>query len=133
MNISGVGSSTPGNALVTQPGMAFLVDGVYLANSISLDQTLFDIDRVEVLRGPQGSLYGQSSTGGVINLVIDAALDPREMQALVLVAAGACAGARPGRGRDRHRRPHHRRSRPMGGLPLAARASPGAGVRLPAR
>ena len=69
VNIRGVGSSTPENALVTQPGVAFFMDGVYLANSISLDQTLFDIDRVEVLRGPQGSLYGQSSTGGVINLV----------------------------------------------------------------
>ncbi|WP_428374310.1 TonB-dependent receptor [Lichenicoccus sp.] len=69
VNIRGVGSSTPENALTTQPGVAFFVDGVYLANSISLDQTFFDIDRVEVLRGPQGSLYGQSSTGGVINLV----------------------------------------------------------------
>ena len=69
VNIRGVGSSTPENALVTQPGVAFFIDGVYLANSISLDQTLFDIDRIEVLRGPQGSLYGQSSTGGVINLV----------------------------------------------------------------
>ena len=69
INIRGVGSSTPENALTTQPGVAFFVDGVYLANSISLDQTLFDIDHVEVLRGPQGSLYGQSSTGGVINLV----------------------------------------------------------------
>ncbi len=69
VNIRGVGSSTPENALVTQPGVAFFIDGVYLANSISLDQTLFDINRIEVLRGPQGSLYGQSSTGGVINLV----------------------------------------------------------------
>ena len=69
VNIRGVGSATPENAPTTQSGVAFFEDGVYIANSISLDQTLFDIDRVEVLRGPQGSLYGQSSTGGVISLV----------------------------------------------------------------
>ncbi len=69
VNIRGVGSSTPENALVSQPGVSFFEDGVYIANSIALDQALFDVDRVEVLRGPQGSLYGQSSTGGVINLV----------------------------------------------------------------
>ncbi len=69
VNIRGVGSSTPENALVAQPGVSFFEDGVYIANSIALDQALFDVDRVEVLRGPQGSLYGQSSTGGVINLV----------------------------------------------------------------
>ena len=69
VNIRGVGSSTPENAVVAQPGVSFFEDGVYIANSISLDQALFDVDRVEVLRGPQGSLYGQSSTGGVINLV----------------------------------------------------------------
>ena len=69
INIRGVGSSTPENALTTQPGVSFFEDGVYLANSISLDQALFDVNRVEVLRGPQGSLYGQSSTGGVINIV----------------------------------------------------------------
>ncbi len=69
INIRGVGSATPENALVTQPGVSQFIDGVYIANTISLDQTLFDLDRIEVLRGPQGTLYGQSSTGGVINLV----------------------------------------------------------------
>ncbi len=69
VDIRGVGSATPENALVTQPGVSLFVDGVYIANTISLDQTLFDLDRIEVLRGPQGTLYGQSSTGGVINLV----------------------------------------------------------------
>ena len=69
VTIRGVGSATPENSLTSTPGVSEFIDGVYIANTISLDQTLFDIDRVEVLRGPQGSLYGQSSIGGAINLV----------------------------------------------------------------
>ena len=69
VTIRGVGSETPENSFSTQPGVALHIDGVYIANSISLDQSLFDLDHIEVLRGPQGTLYGQSSTGGTINLV----------------------------------------------------------------
>jgi iron complex outermembrane receptor protein len=68
VSIRGVGSETPENALVTVPGVSLFVDGVYVANTISLDESLFDIDRIEVLRGPQGALYGQGSIGGAINL-----------------------------------------------------------------
>ena len=67
--IRGVGSATPENGPVTTPGVSEFVDGVYIANTISLDQTLFDVDRIEVLRGPQGDLYGESSIGGAINIV----------------------------------------------------------------
>ena len=67
--IRGVGLETPENSLTTSPGVALIIDGAYIANSISLDQTLFDIDHVEVLRGPQGALYGESATGGAIILV----------------------------------------------------------------
>ncbi|MFS3135495.1 TonB-dependent receptor [Gluconacetobacter sacchari] len=66
VTIRGVGSQTPENALVAQSGVALYTDGVFIANTISLDQTLFDVDQVEVLRGPQGALYGQSSTGGAL-------------------------------------------------------------------
>jgi iron complex outermembrane receptor protein len=69
VSIRGVGLETPENSLTTVPGVSLFIDGVYIANSISLDQTLFDLDRVEVLRGPQGALYGQSSTGGAITLI----------------------------------------------------------------
>lgn len=69
VSIRGVGLETPENSLTTSPGVALFIDGVYIANSISLDQTLFDLDHVEVLRGPQGALYGQSSTGGAITLI----------------------------------------------------------------
>ncbi len=69
VTIRGVGSETPENATTTVPGVAFFMDGVYIANTVSLDQTLFDIDHIEVLRGPQGALYGQSATGGAITVV----------------------------------------------------------------
>ena len=45
------------------------MDGVYIANTISLDETLFDVDHLEVLRGPQGALYGESADGGTISIV----------------------------------------------------------------
>ncbi|MBV8681928.1 MAG: TonB-dependent receptor [Caulobacteraceae bacterium] len=66
VSIRGIGSETPENSLTTVPGVSLFVDGVYIANSIALDQTLFDVNDIEVLRGPQGALYGQSSTGGAI-------------------------------------------------------------------
>ncbi|HET7335104.1 MAG TPA: TonB-dependent receptor plug domain-containing protein, partial [Rhizomicrobium sp.] len=69
VSIRGVGSETPENAPITTPGVSLFVDGVYIANTISLDQSLFDLERMEVLRGPQGVLYGQSSIGGAINLI----------------------------------------------------------------
>jgi iron complex outermembrane recepter protein len=69
VTIRGVGSETPENDLTTVPGVSLFQDGVYIVNTISLEQTLFDIDHIEVLRGPQGALYGQSSIGGAINIV----------------------------------------------------------------
>jgi iron complex outermembrane receptor protein len=69
VTIRGVGSETPENDLTSVPGVSLFVDGVYIVNTISLEQTLFDVDHIEVLRGPQGALYGQSSIGGAINIV----------------------------------------------------------------
>lgn len=47
--------------------VAIHVDNVYYGNSTLLNFALFDIDRVEVLKGPQGTLYGRNSTGGAVN------------------------------------------------------------------
>lgn len=69
VTVRGVGAETPENAPTTVPGVALFIDGVYIANTISLDQTLFDLDHIEVMRGPQGALYGQSAIGGAISLV----------------------------------------------------------------
>jgi iron complex outermembrane receptor protein len=68
VTLRGIGYETPENEGSTSPGVSLFIDGVYIANTISLDQTLFDIDHIEILRGPQGALYGQSSTGGAINI-----------------------------------------------------------------
>lgn len=69
VTIRGVGSETPENAYTTQPGVSFHIDGVYIANTISLDESLFDVDQIEVSRGPQATVFGQTSTGGTINLI----------------------------------------------------------------
>lgn len=49
--------------------VAYNLDGVYLARTTSVDPEFFDINRIEVLRGPQGTLYGRNSVGGTVNVV----------------------------------------------------------------
>ncbi|HEY0942593.1 MAG TPA: TonB-dependent receptor [Steroidobacter sp.] len=51
------------------PPVAFIVDGVQLGSNDFINQDLFDIERIEVLRGPQGALYGQGAIAGAINVV----------------------------------------------------------------
>jgi len=51
------------------PSAAFLLDGVYIARPQVQEVSFFDVDRVEVLRGPQGTLYGRNTTAGVVNLI----------------------------------------------------------------
>ncbi|HKE43837.1 MAG TPA: TonB-dependent receptor [Steroidobacteraceae bacterium] len=51
------------------PGVGVYLDGVYLARTIGANQNLLDVDRVEILKGPQGTLFGRNTIGGAINIV----------------------------------------------------------------
>lgn len=68
ISIRGVGGSDDyrpnGN-----PSVAMHVDNIYQSSNAFLTMPFFDVERVEVLKGPQGTLYGRNSTAGVINLI----------------------------------------------------------------
>jgi iron complex outermembrane recepter protein len=51
------------------PSAAFLLDGVYIARPQTQEVSFFDVSRVEVLRGPQGTLYGRNTTAGLVNVI----------------------------------------------------------------
>jgi len=65
--IRGVGNNffAPGG----DPGVATYADGVYLSDQEATGVAFLDLERIEVLRGPQGALYGRNATGGAVNLV----------------------------------------------------------------
>jgi iron complex outermembrane recepter protein len=54
------------------PPVAYVIDGVPQTNQETLSTNLFDIERIEVLKGPQGALYGRNAVGGAINIVTKA-------------------------------------------------------------
>jgi iron complex outermembrane receptor protein len=67
VTLRGVGNTAGGstdNSVVTN------IDGEYINNPAALGVALFDLERVEVLRGPQGTLYGRNATGGAVNFVM---------------------------------------------------------------
>lgn len=51
------------------PGVGIYVDGVYLARSVGANQDLLDVERIEILKGPQGTLFGRNTIGGAVSIV----------------------------------------------------------------
>ena len=69
ISVRGVGNETNQNAIAA-PSVAYHIDGIFIASPFSLQTDFIGIDRIEVLRGPQGTLFGQNSTGGAINVCL---------------------------------------------------------------
>ncbi len=65
--IRGIGSNL--DSAGAESGAAVYRDGVYLAQRTDLGMGFFDVERIEVLRGPQGTLYGRNATGGAISII----------------------------------------------------------------
>ncbi|MGV3479304.1 MAG: TonB-dependent receptor [Sphingobium sp.] len=65
ISLRGVGT----NIAAGGPSVAVHLDGIYVPNTRLAIAEMFDVDRVEVLKGPEGTLYGRNATGGAINII----------------------------------------------------------------
>ncbi|RNJ62672.1 MAG: TonB-dependent receptor [Porphyrobacter sp. IPPAS B-1204] len=84
-NVNLVETQNAGNAFViirgitqnrnSEPSVAVIVDGVQQVNPAQFNQELFDIEQIEVLKGPQGGLYGRNAIGGAIIITTKAPTD----------------------------------------------------------
>lgn len=70
VTVRGIGQAN--DQITYDPKVALYVDGVYMARFQGLAAEVAELDRIEVLRGPQGALYGRNTTGGAINFITKA-------------------------------------------------------------
>jgi iron complex outermembrane receptor protein len=69
LNIRGQGTTYGLTNDGVEPGVGFYVDGVYYARPAAATLDFIDIERIEVLRGPQGTLFGKNTTAGAFNVI----------------------------------------------------------------
>jgi len=73
----------------TDPGIGVYVDDVYIARSVGGLMSLEDVSRIEVLKGPQGTLYGRNTIGGAINVITTDPKTSGDAEGSIKVRAGA--------------------------------------------
>jgi iron complex outermembrane recepter protein len=81
VSVRGVGSENLG--VGGDPGVPLHIDGHYVQSSSHILRNMFDIERVEILKGPQGTLYGRNAVGGNINIITKRPADSFEGQVSV--------------------------------------------------
>jgi len=99
-NMTIVQTQNPGNSFITIRGIsqarnsdmpvAVAVDGVLMSNPAQLNQELFDIEQIEIIKGPQGALYGRNAIGGAVTIVTRQPSD--EFEAKIRVGADSGPG-----------------------------------------
>ncbi len=68
VNIRGVGVQTDPNQPARDMGVGVYIDGVYLGRSQGLGTAIYDVESIEVLKGPQGTLFGRNTEGGAVSV-----------------------------------------------------------------
>jgi iron complex outermembrane receptor protein len=80
VRIRGVGTNTRNIGFDTRVGV--YVDGVYMGQSLAQNLDILDLERIEVVRGPQGTQFGRNTVAGAINMITNKPSDEFEMQLL---------------------------------------------------
>ena len=85
-SIRGIGTQSYSTGV--EPSVSTVVDGVVMGRSLQAFMQLMDVERVEVLRGPQGTLFGKNSTAGVVHIITQNPADEFELEMMGGVEEG---------------------------------------------
>ncbi|MCG8402400.1 MAG: TonB-dependent receptor, partial [Firmicutes bacterium] len=85
ISLRGIGLQ--GTSSISDSGVAFYIDNNYIPRPAGGTAVFYDIERIEVLRGPQGTLYGRNATGGVVNVISNRPVD--ELEGEIGISAGS--------------------------------------------